>query len=215
MGAHLNIVVTPRSPYIDKITHYNFLVSIIVIILTIILTIYLIVLCLQRSVRMIPDICSHKALPRTSPKWIVSFSKAFETGHDFHDYFTEEETEGQRTWDSPQSFNLEEKGCDQNWEPLILCVTCLSPKRARFLSRESLIKFPHYLCSTSWPQIAYVDTFKIHTFQCNTGGTQILLLRVESFQTCSRNIPITSLTLNRGISQGCQWKLGKNVQKML
>ncbi|XP_019822407.2 complement C5 [Bos indicus] len=26
VGAHLNIVVTPRSPYIDKITHYNFLI---------------------------------------------------------------------------------------------------------------------------------------------------------------------------------------------
>ena len=29
VGEHLNIVVTPRSPYIDKITHYNYLVSII------------------------------------------------------------------------------------------------------------------------------------------------------------------------------------------
>lgn len=31
VGEHLSIVVTPRSPYIDKITHYNYLVSIIVI----------------------------------------------------------------------------------------------------------------------------------------------------------------------------------------
>lgn len=79
VGEHLSIVVTPRSPHIDKITHYNYLVSIIVIDLP--------DPCLQRSVRMIPDISSYKALPRTSPDWIASFSKAFETGHDFQGLF--------------------------------------------------------------------------------------------------------------------------------
>lgn len=29
VGEHLNVVVTPKSPYIDKITHYNYLVSMI------------------------------------------------------------------------------------------------------------------------------------------------------------------------------------------
>lgn len=27
VGEYLNIIVTPKSPYIDKITHYNYLVS--------------------------------------------------------------------------------------------------------------------------------------------------------------------------------------------
>lgn len=31
VGEHLNIIVTPRSPYIDKIAHYNYLVSMIII----------------------------------------------------------------------------------------------------------------------------------------------------------------------------------------
>lgn len=131
--------------------------------------------------------------------WLNSqFFKAFETGHDFHDWLHRRGSWGTKDLRLTTVTQLGRERSRSELEPLILHVTCSFTQRARVLRRESLIKFSHYLCSTSWPQIACLDPFKICAFQCNTGGTQILLLRVESFQTCSRSIPITSLTLNRG-----------------
>lgn len=52
VGEHLNVVVTPKSPYIDKITHYNYLVSMIMTDLQQLFP-HLFFLCLQISIRMI------------------------------------------------------------------------------------------------------------------------------------------------------------------
>lgn len=126
MGEHLNIIVTPKSPYIDKITHYNYLVS------TKMIDLYLFILpsgtfsftCRETIDDPLFLLLTKHFNNYLSSNLITSFSKKpLRLGMIFIT-ISLMRTETERLKDLSWSLSSEEEDLDLNWEPLPSCLIC-------------------------------------------------------------------------------------------